>query len=55
MGAVKRILRYFRGTPDLHITYSRHSNFDLIGFCDASYGSVDPDKAKSTSESVYFL
>ncbi|CAN0034543.1 unnamed protein product [Sphacelaria rigidula] len=35
MGAVKRILRCLRGTPDIRITYSRNSSFELTGFCDA--------------------
>ncbi|CAM9934493.1 unnamed protein product, partial [Sphacelaria rigidula] len=55
MGAVKRILRYLRGTPDIRITYSRNSSFELTGFCDASYGTGNPEKARSTSGSIYFL
>ena len=55
MGAVKRILCYLRGKPDLHITYSRNSNFELIGFCDASYGTGNPEKTRSTSWSMYSL
>ena len=38
MAAVKRILRYLRGTPNLAIVYKRGSSFDLTGYCDASYG-----------------
>ncbi|CAN0397043.1 unnamed protein product, partial [Ascophyllum nodosum] len=55
MGVVKRILHYLCGKPDIHVTYSRNSNFDLIGFCDASYGTGNPEKARSTSGSTYFL
>ncbi|CAM9900949.1 unnamed protein product, partial [Sphacelaria rigidula] len=55
MGAVKRILRYLRGTPDIRITYSRNSSFELTGFCDASYSTGNPEKARSTSGSTYFL
>ncbi|CAM9120594.1 unnamed protein product, partial [Sphacelaria rigidula] len=55
MGAVKRILRYLRGTPDIRITYSRNSSFELTGFCDASYGTGNPEKARSTSGSIYLL
>ncbi|CAM9801280.1 unnamed protein product [Sphacelaria rigidula] len=54
-GAVKRILRYLHGTPDICITYSRNSSFELTGFCDASYGTGNPEKARSTSGSIYFL
>ncbi|CAM9859694.1 unnamed protein product, partial [Sphacelaria rigidula] len=55
MGAVKRILRYLRGTPDIRITHSRNSSFEITGFCDASYGTGDPEQARSTSGSIYFL
>ena len=55
MEAVKRILCYLRGKPDRHITYSRNSNFELVGFCDASYGTGNPEKTRSTSWSMYFL
>ncbi|CAM9230574.1 unnamed protein product, partial [Ascophyllum nodosum] len=55
MGVVKRILCYLRGTPHLHIIYRRNSNFELIDFCDASYGTDNPNKAMSTSRSMYFL
>ena len=54
MGGVKRILRYLHGRPDVHITYSRNSNFELIGFCGVSYGTGNPEKARSTSGSTYF-
>ena len=52
MGAVKRILRCLRSKPDLHTAYSRNSNFELVSFCDASYGIVNPEKARSTSGSM---
>ena len=55
MGVVKRILLYLGGTPDPHITYSLNSNFERIGFCDASYGTGNPKKASSTSGSMYFV
>ena len=56
MGAVKSILRCLHGTPDLYITYSRrNSNFELIGCCDATYSTGNPDKARSTSESTCFF
>ncbi|KAG7564434.1 Ribonuclease H-like superfamily [Arabidopsis suecica] len=35
--AVKRILKYVRGTVELGIWYSRNSNQNLVGYCDADY------------------
>ncbi|CAN0087386.1 unnamed protein product [Sphacelaria rigidula] len=55
MGAVKRILRYLRDTPDIRITYSRNRRFERTGFWDGSYGTGNPEKARSTSGSIYFL
>ena len=55
MGAVKCILRLLCGTPYLFIIYSRNNNLELIGFCDASYGIGNPEKARSTSGRMYFL
>ena len=55
MGAIKRIFRYLRGIPDLHITYRHNSNLEPIGFCDASYGTGNPENVRSTSERMYFL
>ena len=54
IAAVNIILRYLRGTPDLHITYSCNSNFELIGFCEPLYGTGNPEKA-STLGSMYFI
>lgn len=44
LGAIKRILRYLQGKPDLPIVYKRESTFRLRDYCDASYASGDPDK-----------
>ena len=55
VGAVKRTLPYLHGTSDLHITYSRNSNFEHIDFCDASYGTDNPKMARFTSRSMYFV
>ena len=49
MGAVKRILRHFRGTPHLHVTYSCNISFELICFCEASPGTNSREKASFTS------
>ena len=55
MAAVKRILRYLRGTPHLAIEYKRGSSFDLTGYCDAEYGKGDVENMRSTTGSMFFL
>ena len=55
MAGVERILRYLRGTPDLPIIYKRDSSFDLVGYCDASYGLGDPEKMRSVTGSMFFI
>ena len=55
MKTVKRTFRYLRVTPDLNITYNCNINFGLVGFCDASYGTKNLEKARSTSGSMCFL
>ena len=35
--AVKRILRYLKGTTDLGVWYPKGSNFELVGYADADY------------------
>ena len=55
IAAVKRILRYLRGTPNLAIVYKRGSSFDHSGYCDASYGMGDPKTMRSISGSMFFL
>ncbi|XP_021742769.1 uncharacterized protein LOC110708852 [Chenopodium quinoa] len=52
--AVKRILRYLKGTDDLSLFYPRSDSFDLIGFTDADYVG-DLVNRKSTSSMVKFL
>ena len=54
MAAVKRILRYLRGTHNLAIVYKRGSSFDLTGYCDASYGMGDPKNMRFTTGSMLF-
>lgn len=49
--AVKRIMRYLRGTQDLCLTYNRSNNQGLIAYCDADLAG-DIETAKSTSGSV---
>ncbi|XP_075089935.1 secreted RxLR effector protein 161-like [Nicotiana tabacum] len=52
--AVKRILRYLKGTLDLCLWYPRWYSFDLVGYTDADYAGFYVDR-KSTSETTHFL
>jgi hypothetical protein len=52
--AVKRILRYLKGTDDLSLFYPRSDSFDLNSFTDADYAG-DLVNRKSTSGMVQFL
>lgn len=52
--AVKTILRYLKGTPDLCLWYPRGYNFDLLGYDDAGYVGFHVDR-KSTSRTSHFL
>ncbi|KAK1379914.1 hypothetical protein POM88_026658 [Heracleum sosnowskyi] len=52
--AVKRILRYLKGTPNLGIWYPKYSDFNLIGYTDSDYAGSVVDR-KSTSGSFQFL
>lgn len=46
--AVKRILRYLKGTSNQGITYRFNGNKQLIGYCDADYAN-DEETRKSTT------
>nr|XP_016490339.1 PREDICTED: uncharacterized protein LOC107810113 [Nicotiana tabacum] len=52
--AVKSILRYLKGTPDLCLWYPRGYNFDLVGYANADYAGFHVDR-KSTSGTTHFL
>nr|KYP75480.1 Copia protein [Cajanus cajan] len=52
--AVKRILRYLKGTANLGISFYRSQNFSLLGYCDANYVG-DKWERKSTSGGCHFL
>ncbi|KAJ9541735.1 hypothetical protein OSB04_028241 [Centaurea solstitialis] len=54
LAAVKRILRYLKGTPELGLWYPKDSSFELICFTDSDYGGCKLDR-KSTSGSCQFL
>ena len=46
--AVKRILRYLRGTADYQLTFGPSSDSKVIAYCDADFAN-DPDTRKSIS------
>ncbi|XP_074574650.1 secreted RxLR effector protein 161-like [Curcuma longa] len=52
--AVKRILRYIKGTLTVGMWYPRNNNFDLIGYSDSDYAGCKLDR-KSTSGGCQFL
>ncbi|XP_070009829.1 secreted RxLR effector protein 161-like [Nicotiana sylvestris] len=54
MKAVKRILRYLKGTHNLCLWYPRGYSFDLVGYDDTDYASFHIDR-KSTSGTTHFL
>ncbi|KAJ9544293.1 hypothetical protein OSB04_024000 [Centaurea solstitialis] len=54
LAAVKRILRYLKGTPEMGLWYPKDSSFELICFTDSDYGGCKLDR-KSTSGSCQFL
>ena len=54
MAAVKRILRYLKGTVDYRLWYPKRNNFTLREFIDADWaGSIDD--RKSTSGAEFYL
>jgi hypothetical protein len=52
--AVKRILRYLKGTLDVGISYGLSKDNELIGFCDSDFAG-DVDTRKSTTGFVFML
>lgn len=46
--ALKRILRYLKGSKNLGISYTKHAEGDLTGFSDADYAN-DEETRKSNS------
>nr|KYP72337.1 Copia protein [Cajanus cajan] len=52
--AIKRILRYLKGTANLGINFYKSQNFALLGYCDADYAG-DKWERKSTSGRCHFL
>lgn len=55
MNAVKRILRYVKGTMQYGLIYARNSgNTVVTGFSDSNLGGMSDDR-RSTSGVVYYL
>ena len=52
--AVKRILKYLKGTPNLGLMYEKTSEYRLSGYCDADYAG-DRIERKSTSGNCQLL
>ncbi|KAI3669157.1 hypothetical protein L6452_40383 [Arctium lappa] len=52
--AMKRILRYLKGTPELGIWYPKGSSFDLTAYTDADHAGCKLDR-KSACGSCQFL
>src|SRR4051812_6549427 len=52
--AVKRILRYLKGTTNVGLVYRRSEDYNLVGYCDADYAG-DRVERKSTSGIYQFL
>ena len=52
--AVKRILRYLKGTTSLELFYLKSNNFDLITYTDVDYDGCKINR-KSTSGLCQFL
>jgi len=52
--AVKRILRYLKGTSNYMLCYQGKKDLRLIGFSDADWGA-DVNQSKSTSRCAFLL
>ena len=55
--AVKRILRYLKGTPNIGLYYPKCSGFDLKGYTDSDYAgcNMDSDECVNTHHFVTIL
>ncbi|KAL9308453.1 putative RNA-directed DNA polymerase [Arabidopsis thaliana] len=54
LNAVKRILKYVKGTTDVGLFYSKQTNQNLVGFCDADWAG-NLDDRRSTTGGCFFL
>jgi len=52
--ALKRILRYVRGTISLSLMYTRTNDYRLVGYSDSDWCG-DVDDRKNTFEYVFFM
>ncbi|XP_060670943.1 secreted RxLR effector protein 161-like [Ziziphus jujuba] len=52
--AVRRILRYVKGTINLGLLYKRGEECKLVGYCDADYAG-DHDTRRSTTGYIFSL
>jgi len=52
--AVKRILKYLKGTKSLGLWYPRGANISLVGYSDSDFGGCKVDR-KSTSGTCHIL
>ncbi|GJW49122.1 retrovirus-related pol polyprotein from transposon TNT 1-94 [Tanacetum coccineum] len=46
--AVKRILKYLKGTPNLGLWYPKDSGFDLVGYSDLDFAGCGLDRKSTT-------
>ncbi|GJX60538.1 hypothetical protein Tco_0291928 [Tanacetum coccineum] len=51
--AMKRILRYMKGTPTLGMYHPKCSCFDLKGYSDSDYAGCNMDKKITSAEAEY--
>ena len=53
--AVKRIMRYLKGSMDLKLKYERSDDGQLIGYSDAEYAGDPDDPPHSTTGNVFLM
>ena len=54
MNAVKRIIKYVKGTIEYGLSYTNHTNENLAGYCDADWSGCIDDR-RNTSGGCFFL
>ncbi|KAG7537091.1 Zinc finger CCHC-type superfamily [Arabidopsis suecica] len=54
LNVVKRIIKYVKGTVKYRLSYTKHTNHNLAGFCDADWSGC-LDGRQSTSGGCFFL
>ena len=54
LSAIKRILKYLKGTMDIGLWYRKSDNFELIGFSNVDFVGCKVER-KSTSGTCHFL